>query len=50
MRRGTLRARYALVGIRDGDSYLVVIIHPDKIAQGPYQGVDIAIAKDEVCG
>lgn len=47
---GTIRARYATAGIKDGDSYLVVIIHPEKIAPGPYQGDDVAISKDEVCG
>jgi hypothetical protein len=44
---GTLRGRYLAHGIKDGDSYLVVIIHPDQIAKGPYQGVDIA--KDLAC-
>lgn len=39
---GTLRGQYAATGIKDGDSFLVVIIHPDKIAQGPYAGIDIA--------
>lgn len=47
---GTIRARYATAGIKDGDSYLVVIIHPEAIALGPYQGDDDAISKDEVCG
>jgi Deoxyribonuclease NucA/NucB len=45
---GTLSTRYAAAGIGDGDSYLVVIIHPDQISQGPFQGVDIA--KDQTCG
>ncbi|MPZ79775.1 MAG: hypothetical protein GEV28_04995 [Actinophytocola sp.] len=40
---GTLERRYTLGGIKDGDDYLVVITHPSKIAQGPYQGVDIAV-------
>ena len=47
---GTLRARYALAGIQDGDSYLVVIVHLNEIAQAPYQGVDIAKDQDQVCG
>ncbi|MDX8053487.1 NucA/NucB deoxyribonuclease domain-containing protein [Lentzea sp. BCCO 10_0798] len=45
---GTLGAKYGAGGIRDGDSFLVVITHPDSIAQGPYQGVDIA--RDVACG
>ena len=47
---GVIRARYATAGIKDGDSYLVVIIHPEEIAPVPYQGDDVAISKDEVCG
>lgn len=39
---GTLSRRYVAAGIGDGDDFLVVITHPDKIAQGPFQGVDIA--------
>ncbi|PXY37237.1 NucA/NucB deoxyribonuclease domain-containing protein [Prauserella flavalba] len=39
---GTLSRRYVAAGIGDGDDFLVVITHPSKIAQGPYQGVDIA--------
>ncbi|MGM1064082.1 NucA/NucB deoxyribonuclease domain-containing protein [Saccharothrix sp. Mg75] len=39
---GTLRAHYGALGINDGDSFLVAIIHPTKIAQGPYTGTDIA--------
>lgn len=45
---GTLAAKYGVGGIRDGDRFLVVITHPNDIAQGPYQGVDIA--KDVACG
>ncbi|MDQ3405728.1 MAG: hypothetical protein M3548_20435 [Actinomycetota bacterium] len=26
----------------NGDDFLVVITHPSKMAQGPYQGIDIA--------
>ncbi|WP_433268228.1 NucA/NucB deoxyribonuclease domain-containing protein [Actinosynnema sp. CS-041913] len=44
---GTLRAQYGTRAIKDGDTYLVVIIHPDQIAQGPYQGTDIA--KEPTC-
>ncbi len=40
---GTLRTKYAAAGIEDGDDYLVVITHPDKIAPGPFQGIDIAL-------
>ncbi|HSV67548.1 MAG TPA: hypothetical protein VLJ59_16790 [Mycobacteriales bacterium] len=45
---GTLSSRYGAAGIRDGDHFLVVIIHHDQIAQGPFQGIDIA--KDQTCG
>ena len=45
---GTLAAKCGAGGIRDGDGFLVVITHPEDIAQGPYQGVDIA--KDVACG
>jgi hypothetical protein len=45
---GTLSTRYRAAGIKDGDDYLVVITHPDEIASGPFQGVDIA--KDQTCG
>jgi hypothetical protein len=45
---GTLSAKYGAGGIRDGDSFLVVITHPGDIAQGPYAGVDIG--KDVSCG
>ena len=45
---GTLSARYLAAGIGDRDSYLLVIIHPDQIAQGPFQDIDIA--KDQTCG
>jgi len=44
---GTLARRYDTAGIKDGDRYLVVIIHPGQVAQGPYQGVDIA--KEQAC-
>lgn len=39
---GTLARRYVAAGIGDGDDFLVVITHPNKIAQSPYQGIDIA--------
>jgi hypothetical protein len=39
---GTLSRRYVAAGIGDGDDFLVVITYPSKIAQVPYQGVDIA--------
>lgn len=39
---GTLSRGYVASGIGDGDDFLVVITHPNKIAQGPYQGIDIA--------
>jgi hypothetical protein len=39
---GTLSRRYVASGIGDGDDFLVVITHPNRIAQSPYQGVDIA--------
>lgn len=45
---GTLSNKYAAAGIRDGDDFLVVITHPDQIAQGPYRGIDIA--KEPICG
>lgn len=45
---GTLSTRYRAAGIKDGDDFLVVIIHPDQIASGPFQGIDIA--KDLTCG
>jgi len=44
----TLRAQTAAAGIRDGESYIVVITHPDQIASDPYQGIDIAY--DQSCG
>jgi hypothetical protein len=44
---GTLSSRYGAAGIRDGDDFLVVIIHPGQIARGPYQGTDMA--KDQTC-
>lgn len=46
---GTINAQQIVRGIKDGDDYLVVIIHPENIATGDYQGVDIAIEK-ETCG
>lgn len=39
---GTLSRRYVAAGIGDGDDFLVVITHPDKIALDPFVGVDIA--------
>jgi hypothetical protein len=45
---GTLSTRYRAAGIKDGDDYLIVIIHPAQIASGPFQGIDIA--KDQTCG
>lgn len=39
---GTLSRWYVVAGIGDGDDFLVVIIHPSKIAAGPFQGRDIA--------
>lgn len=39
---GTLSRRYVAAGIGDRDDFLVVITHPSKLAQGPYQGIDIA--------
>jgi hypothetical protein len=46
---GTLNAQQIIRGIQDGDDYLVVVVHPEQIAAGDYQGVDIAI-EQEVCG
>jgi hypothetical protein len=45
---GTLSVQYRSAGIKDGNSFLVVIIHPDQIASGPFRGIDIA--KDQTCG
>jgi hypothetical protein len=45
---GTLSVQYRSAGIKDGNSFLVVIIHPDQIASGPFRGIDIA--KDQNCG
>ncbi|PWK83222.1 deoxyribonuclease NucA/NucB [Lentzea atacamensis] len=42
---GTLSTKYAAARIVDGDDYLVVITHPDKIAPGPFQGIDIALGQ-----
>ncbi len=39
---GTLASQYVAAGIGNGDDFLVVITHPSKMAQGPYQGIDIA--------
>jgi hypothetical protein len=44
---GTLTVGYRAAGIKDQDSYLVVIIHPNQIAAGPFQGIDIA--KEQAC-
>lgn len=46
---GTLNAQQVMRGIQDGDDYLVVIVRPEQIAAGDYEGVDIAIEK-EACG
>jgi hypothetical protein len=44
---GTLAVGYRAAGIKDQDNFLVVIIHPDQIASGPFQGIDIA--KEQAC-
>ncbi|SDD70604.1 hypothetical protein SAMN05216174_1163 [Actinokineospora iranica] len=41
---GTVKPQYP----EEGAKFLVVIVRPDKIAQQPYQGVDIA--KEPTCG
>ncbi|CRK55913.1 hypothetical protein [Alloactinosynnema sp. L-07] len=40
---GTLARAYVAARIADGDDFLVVITHPNKIAPGPFQGIDIAL-------
>ncbi|GGN19939.1 hypothetical protein GCM10011609_71360 [Lentzea pudingi] len=45
---GTLRQEYRRAGIVEGSAFTVVITNPEKIATGPYAGVDIA--KEQSCG
>lgn len=45
---GTLRQEYRRAQIAEGDAFTVVITNPDKIADKPYWGVDIA--KEQACG
>lgn len=45
---GTLRQEYRRARIVEGDAFTVVITNPDKIADKPYWGVDIA--KERACG
>lgn len=44
---GTLSIRYRAARIADGDDFVVVITHPNRIAPGPFEGIDIA--KDPIC-
>lgn len=45
---GTLRQEYRRAQITEGDAFTVVITNPDRIADRPYWGVDIA--KEQACG
>ncbi|WP_018681321.1 NucA/NucB deoxyribonuclease domain-containing protein [Actinokineospora enzanensis] len=46
---GAITAGYAKAKIGQGDSFLVVISNPDKVATGPFGGSDVAAERVEQC-